>query len=303
MSFNDKKIAQAEINSLHVQASADKFVGSAANGKAIFDALPEKIAEKYNLLVDEMAVSLYTKSETDGQINQKIIDIGTGDMAKGIYDTNNDGKVNAADSAESASNGIFLYTHSLTGAVHTLSGSGANGKFKAAASGTVAAFTVNGTACSVKQGEEAEIELVNGCWYTFILDGNTLNFKSGGAALNFKIVGGTTQPTNPSENTIWANTSIAIGDWQFMATQPTMRSDGTALQEGDLYINIVLSGGKELNVLKKNAITIYPFICFQYNNGAFIKKGIQIFKDNCWKEFVLEVFKNGVVSGYTFPYA
>ncbi|MEG1863390.1 MAG: hypothetical protein RR198_07250, partial [Oscillospiraceae bacterium] len=64
---------------------------------------------------------------------------------------------------------ISLYTHSLTGTVHTLSGTGANGKFKAISGGTVSSFTVNGTVCTVKQGEGAEIELVAGCWYTFIL--------------------------------------------------------------------------------------------------------------------------------------
>ena len=36
------------------------------------------------------------------------------------------------------------------------------------------------------------------------------NARGGGGGLNLKVVGGTTQPTNPRENTIWVNTTTAI---------------------------------------------------------------------------------------------
>lgn len=42
----------------------------------------------------------------------------------------------------------------------------------------------------------------------------------GGAALNFKVVGGTGAPGNPKENTIWVNTDIPITHWSFSATRP-----------------------------------------------------------------------------------
>lgn len=41
-----------------------------------------------------------------------------------------------------------------------------------------------------------------------------------GAGLNFKVVGGTTQPSNPSENTIWVNTDKEITGWIFSAKNP-----------------------------------------------------------------------------------
>ena len=47
------------------------------------------------------------------------------------------------------------------------------------------------------------------------------NAGGGSAALNFKIVGGTTAPSSPSENTIWVNTSTPISDWIFSASQPS----------------------------------------------------------------------------------
>ena len=46
----------------------------------------------------------------------------------------------------------------------------------------------------------------------------------GGANLNFKVVGGTTAPSDPKENTIWVNTDTAIHAWDFSATEPTKRS-------------------------------------------------------------------------------
>lgn len=41
---------------------------------------------------------------------------------------------------------------------------------------------------------------------------------SAGDGLNFEVVGGTTQPANPKENTIWINTDVEITRWYFSAT-------------------------------------------------------------------------------------
>lgn len=343
MSLSDKKVTQAEINTLHVQAANDKFVGNAAQGKAIFDALPEKIAEKYNSLIDELTVGgtvpirsenivlirkkengdveysadgtnwanfsdialalkadksdTYTKAETNSQIDQKVVEIGAGDMAKAVYDTDNDGVVDNAENAnnaQTADNGLFTYTHTVSGTTHTLTGSGANGKFKATASGTVTAFTVNGTVCSVKQGEDSEIELVSGCWYTFIIDGTTINFRQGGAGLNFKIVGGTVQPTSPAENTIWVNTDVAIGDWQFVSTQPTTRSDGTALQNGDIWIVTATESLTRFNALKNNSIILSLMRCMQLSGTNFITKTAKIFKNSAWVDILQQYLSEGV---------
>jgi len=43
---------------------------------------------------------------------------------------------------------------------------------------------------------------------------------SSGAELNFEVVGGTTKPANPIENTIWVNTENEITSWIFSATEP-----------------------------------------------------------------------------------
>jgi hypothetical protein len=51
----------------------------------------------------------------------------------------------------------------------------------------------------------------------------------GGSDLNFKVVGGTSAPSSPKENTIWVNTNTEISSWDFSATQPRVRSNNKNL--------------------------------------------------------------------------
>ena len=80
---------------------------------------------------------------------------------------------------------ISTYTQSSS----TLSGSGSNGKFKATKTGSYTSFTISGVSYAVRAGEETEIELTSGVWYSFILDASakTINFKAGGGVSNSKL--------------------------------------------------------------------------------------------------------------------
>lgn len=51
----------------------------------------------------------------------------------------------------------------------------------------------------------------------------------GGSILNFEVVPGTTKPTNPKENTIWANSSYTMGSWSISPTEPHRESRSTNL--------------------------------------------------------------------------
>ena len=44
---------------------------------------------------------------------------------------------------------------------------------------------------------------------------------SSGGGLDLKVIGGTTQPSNPTENTIWVNTDTPINGYAFSATNPS----------------------------------------------------------------------------------
>lgn len=47
------------------------------------------------------------------------------------------------------------------------------------------------------------------------------NAIEGFSSLNFEVVGGTTQPSDPKENTIWVNTEETITEWVVSAEEPT----------------------------------------------------------------------------------
>lgn len=54
MSYTNKKITQAEINAHHVQGATDYLIGNAQQNKAVFDDLPEFIANRINELIDDL---------------------------------------------------------------------------------------------------------------------------------------------------------------------------------------------------------------------------------------------------------
>lgn len=162
-----------------------------------------------------------------------------------------------------------------------LIGRGENGKFKATVSGTISSINVNGVSCSVKCGEDSSMDLVAGCWYTFILDGNVVNFSSGGAGgagLNFKVVGGTTEPVSPSENMIWVCVD-ELESWVFSTTQPTNPSTSM------VWFPTGTSSTVNFNALKKNGIEVYPQSAKQYINGEWVQIDAYIYQGGKWVQF------------------
>lgn len=111
----------------------------------------------------------------------------------------------------------------------------------------------------------------------------------GGAALNFKIVGGTTQPSSASENTIWVNTDEEITSWIFSVTEPT------ELVEGMVWIVTGTDSGLAFNALKKNAIYIYPLSAKQYVGGKWNEIEMYINQNGSWDEVITTtyIFQNG----------
>lgn len=119
---------------------------------------------------------------------------------------------------------------------------------------------------------------------------------SGGAGLNFKVVGGTAQPTTPQENTIWVNTSTKINKWTFSATAPS------APAEGDVWIRTGTSSTAEFEALKKNSISICPVAARQYVSGAWVDKTAKSYIDGGWMDWLLYIYKDGTlsqISGFT----
>lgn len=183
MALNELKITEKEINENNVKSAADTYDdGDVRSNKNIFDRLPELIARRLNRLIDRVKKQMdntYSREETDKAIAEKVVEIGSGDMARAIYDTDGDGMV------DKAGNGIHVYTHSS----YSLTGSGVNGRVKATGNGTYTEFAVNGESYAVKAGDDTTVEFVTGVWYTFVLDlqAKTINFKRGGGVSKRKL--------------------------------------------------------------------------------------------------------------------
>jgi hypothetical protein len=116
--------------------------------------------------------------------------------------------------------------------------------------------------------------------------GRTNAGGSGGAALNFKVVGGTTEPVNPKENMIWVKTE-RIGAWYFSATQPE------GLLEWDVWFPTGTASTVEFNALKKNAVQVYPLSAKQMVSGALMDVTAKSYQNETWNDWILYLFNYG----------
>lgn len=105
--------------------------------------------------------------------------------------------------------------------------------------------------------------------------GRTNAGGAGGAALNFKVVPGLTQPGTASENTIWVKTESLTG-WYFAATQPEN------MQEGEVWFPTGTESAVEFNALKKNAVQVYPLSATQMVDGALVDVEAMSYQEGEW---------------------
>lgn len=124
-------------------------------------------------------------------------------------------------------------------------------------------------------------------------------FKKGvGGAnpLNFKVVGGTTKPDNPRENTIWVNMSTKIADWHLSNTRPKNPVHGT------VWIYNGKSSGVSFNALKKNELMVYPIHVERYietvldsgeSYAGWDKKEAKIYQNGEWVDWIVYLYNEG----------
>jgi hypothetical protein len=119
------------------------------------------------------------------------------------------------------------------------------------------------------------------------------NAGGGSAALNFKIVGGTTAPASPSENTIWVNTSTPISDWIFSASQPSSPTAGL------VWIRTGISSTAPFSALKRKVLMVYPASAKQYVSGAWADVTAQSYQNGAWVNWSLVLYEPGNVHAET----
>lgn len=101
----------------------------------------------------------------------------------------------------------------------------------------------------------------------------------GGAALNFSVIGGTSQPSGAGENTIWIDTDTAITSYVFSAAQPA------SPEEGMVWVLTGNSSVVEFNALKKNALQVCPVSAKQYISGAWVEKTAKSYQGGAWVDW------------------
>ncbi len=184
------------------------------------------------------------------------------------------------------------YTHIALG---ELSGLGANGYFTATFSGTVETITINGIEYIAKQGASIGIDLESDALYSFIIVGDTINFKSGGGGLSIKIVGGTERPTSPKENTIWVKDSYYENNkavYNIGYNYPTNPNDG------DLFF--VISNEKNAYVHVNNKQTVEVSLSQGHKwNAASNKWNVLSFETYAggeWHDGIVYIILNGEIA-------
>jgi hypothetical protein len=109
----------------------------------------------------------------------------------------------------------------------------------------------------------------------------------GGTSLNFTIVGGTSQPSSPTENTIWVNTSVTVTGAVIRPDEPTSPS------EGMVWIKTADTGDCDLNVLSNGAITVRIGSVCIYHSGTWVGVDAQIYQSSSWEPVSTWSYKEG----------
>lgn len=106
------------------------------------------------------------------------------------------------------------------------------------------------------------------------------NMTGGGAGLNLKVVGGTTLPTEPVENTVWVDTDTEISGYAFAVNQPVNPV------EGMVWIETSPSeSSAPMDVGIKNTAMLYPIAAKQYISGSWVDKVAQAYINGEWLDW------------------
>lgn len=116
--------------------------------------------------------------------------------------------------------------------------------------------------------------------------------RGGGGAggLNFKVVGGMKQPTNPKENMIWVETGVDIPMWRFSSDKPA------SAEEGAVLITIGTSSDLSFNAIKSKSgiLMVYPIEAKQYISGSWESVPAKTYMNGKWVAWWGgELFENG----------
>jgi hypothetical protein len=112
---------------------------------------------------------------------------------------------------------------------------------------------------------------------------------SGGASLNFNVVGSTEQPASPKENTVWVKTDSKITSWVCSPVQPAEPA------EGMVWLKTGYSSNVHFNALKKNSIDVYLLSVTLWDGSAWKHYEASLHKNGAWEDVRYWIIKDGQI--------
>ncbi|MDL2215971.1 hypothetical protein LJB77_02825, partial [Ruminococcaceae bacterium OttesenSCG-928-N02] len=213
--------------------------------------------------------------------------------------------VNAAAIMQKASkeSAVYTYTMGVSGSVVTITPPAdapialpINGIVNVTQAIPVGATWIVGSATvPAYMGEDIVEELPVNRWVSFVYDGSQLNFKAGGAALNYKVIAVAAEddlPDNASENTIAVITTDNITNHIISAVAP---SGGVSI--GTIWIKTDQTNSSfGFNALRgqKAAIYVDPVAVFRWSGAEWTTLAGYIHQAGAWVALQTDFYKNGV---------
>ncbi len=117
-----------------------------------------------------------------------------------------------------------------------------------------------------------------------------LNLISGGSGLRLRVLGGTSLPADPAENTVWVNTDQAISSWVLSPLEPEDP------REGMVWISLWGADspgtrlGVKLMLLEENGLEVCPIRAKQYLSGAWTEKEAKSWQEGGWKSWLTALY-------------
>jgi hypothetical protein len=128
--------------------------------------------------------------------------------------------------------------------------------------------------------------------------GEAFLYGNGGTTLNFNVVGGTTAPAYPRENTIWVRTEHKITEYYFSTIQPEN------IKEGFVWFVTGTYSIFDFNALKRNGIQVCPNSAKQYVSGEWVSVTVNAWKNGEWVDLFVYLYNKGnemhnITGGYS----
>ena len=121
---------------------------------------------------------------------------------------------------------------------------------------------------------------------------SAINSIPQGVELNFEVVGGTSAPVNPGENTIWVNTGTAVSDVVFSAEAPAAPNPGT------VWIRTGNSSPVAFDATEEPTVTVCPLYAKQYVDGAWVAVTAKSWQNDDWVDWVTFIYYHGNLTYY-----